>query len=167
MLIYVVLMRDWYIVSYRARNCPNEWKRDGWTGGESHWGWQAGDLRLELQQIQLKSVRSVDKVATRFLWNATLNLQILIYVSLEAHRLQQKHGKLHHIWPQTSQGGDFCQQNSFQAFFSHLNKLYSLAADDSDQSFASPSRSRNTAFPFLHGRGFTSWQMTFDITVLC
>lgn len=118
-----------------------------------------------------ETVEISERVWTRwqpaFLWNATLDLQILIYVSPQLHRLQQKHCKLHDIWPQTSQGGDFCQQNSFQTFFSLLHFTFkqvtffscgsniSLEAksEDSDQSFASPSRFRNTAFSFLHGRG--------------
>lgn len=113
------------------------------------------------------TVEISERVWTRwqpaFLWNVTLNLQILIYVSLQLHRLQQKPGKLHHIWPQTSQGGDFCQQKSFQAFFSTFKQVTFFScgsnislwakSEDSDQSFASPSRFRNTAFSFLHGRG--------------
>lgn len=56
MLLYVALMRDWYIVCFAQGKELSKWMKDGWTGQESHWGWQAGDLRLELRQIQLKSV---------------------------------------------------------------------------------------------------------------
>lgn len=128
------------------------------------------------------TVEISERVWTRwpppFLWNATLNLQILIYVSLEVHRLQQKHGKLHDIWPQTSQVRDFCRQSFFFPFcISHLNKLHILAvvqiylcrqkAMIAINHLLPRADFETLRTPFSMAEAVTSWQMEFDITVLC
>lgn len=49
-------MRDWYIVCITQGKEVSKWMKGGWTGQGNLWGWQAGDLCLELQQRRLKSV---------------------------------------------------------------------------------------------------------------
>lgn len=82
--------------------------------------WHMGYVCLEIKQIQMGKRWQVKLVLQKWLkkglcrrwqpslvWNSTRNQQtILIYISLQLHRLPRKHDNLCKIWPQSSRGGN-------------------------------------------------------------
>lgn len=116
-------MREWYIVCFTQGKELSKWMKDGWTGQESHWGWQAGDLRLELKQIQARQSRWVSESGrggnrpSSEVPHRTCRYWFMFHCNFTDSK---KHGRLHNIWPQTSQGGDFCWKLFWEFFFFFL-----------------------------------------------
>lgn len=164
MLIYVVLMRDWYIVCFTQGKELSKWMKDGWTGQESHWGWQAGDLRLELQQIQLKSVSESGQGGNPL--SCEMSHWTCRYWFMFHYNFTDSSKNLANCTifdPKLVREEISVNKSLFRLFFSTFKQVTFFScgsnislwakSEDSDQSFASPSRFRNTAFSFLHGRG--------------
>lgn len=119
-----VLMRDWYIVCFTQGKELSKWMKDGWTGQESHWGWQAGDLRLELQQIQARQLKWVSESGQggnplpSEMPHWTCRYWFMFHCNFTDSNKNM--ANLHDIWPQTSQGGDVSFQTCFFPFAFHI-----------------------------------------------
>lgn len=140
--------------------------KDGWTGQESQWGGQMGDLCLEIQQIQMGKRWQLKSALRKWLKNSLCS-----WWQPSLHRLQRKHDKFDKIWKvvcgkivensfQTNNHRQH-QWNFFACIF-HLKRLhyknnilcfkciYSKSDESCDQSFALRSRFWSTGLSSLH-----------------